>query len=219
LFDWATTAYEASTNQKTLPHAIIALNCTDIRLPEEQWTADIATASLLSSVETCLDPIHGNPKLRDLARRHGEKTIQDLIFCYYSSFTVVRLPDNKNYPLLSNQLQLLYTQIHDKCEEVHRSKHEERVAFNSEDLNFYIQRAFDHFSAGLDRPFDFRKIDLQRHPIPHNLGGYVLRLALLVKDEMPEKDANWIFDTMNTMVASSVFSDFLRHHSCTMGLY
>jgi hypothetical protein len=36
---------------------------------------------------------------------------------------------------------------------------------------------------------------------------------------MPEKDANWIFDTMNTMVASSVFSDFLRHHSCTMGLY
>jgi hypothetical protein len=218
LFDWATKAYEASTNQQTLPHAIIALNCTDIRLPADQWTVERATANLLSAVETCLDPTNGNPKYRELARQFGQHTIEDLIHCYYSSFTVVRIPDNKDYPLLLNQVQLLYTTIYKRCQAVHFNKREARVALNSGDLNFYIQKAFDHFSLRLDRPFDFKKIDLQRNPIPHNLGGYILRLALLIKDTMPDKNANWIFDTMNIMVASCVFSDFIRYHTSTISL-
>jgi hypothetical protein len=215
LFDWATKALEASINQSTLPHAIIALNFTHIRVPVDQWTLEGATNCLLSAVETCLHPTYANPRYRDLARQYGQRTILGLIKCYYSSFTVVRLPDDKDYPLLLNQVQLFYTTISNRCQTVHFQKRKERVALNSEDLNFYIQKAFDHFTLRLDRPFDFKQIDLRRNPIPQNLGGYILRLAVAIKDVLQDTDANWIFDTMNIMVASCVFYDFVRYHTGT----
>ncbi|KAF2475025.1 uncharacterized protein BDR25DRAFT_280671 [Lindgomyces ingoldianus] len=212
LFEWAFASLEASTNQGTLPHAVIAINFTDVRVDSGSWNVQYATNALLHANKHVLESVTGVPKLQKLAdkwRRKNKRihSILDLIHCYYASFQVVRIPDDKNLFLLSKQVSQLHTTIADRCEKAYLSKKRARLLSSAEDFSFYIQQAFNHFSRKLDRPFDFKVYSLRRNPIPQNLGDYILRVAIAIQESSPHETGQWIFEKLSFMVASCFLYD------------
>ncbi|OWY57034.1 zinc ion binding protein [Alternaria alternata] len=78
---------------------------------------------------------------------------------------------------------------------------------SAEDLSFYIQKAFTHFSKDLNHPFDFKSYSLIRNPIPQNLGGHILRVAIVMQRQYPNRAGEWIFENLSFMVASCFLYD------------
>lgn len=218
LFDWASGSFKASTNQGTLPHAVIALNFSHV--DSNLWDPLIATQKLLDENRHVLDPIEGVPKLQKLAdkwRRKNKRihTIRDLIHCYYASFTVVRLPNEKDLLLLSKQVSQLHTTIVERCQLAYFEKKRARLLFSSEEFGFYIQQAFTHFSRNLHQPFDFKEYSLRRNPIPQNLGDHILRMAISLQKKFSQASGHWIFDKLSFMVTSSFLYDCVTYRKGT----
>ena len=218
LFDWASESLKASTNQGTLPHAIIAINFTDIQVAKELWDPLNATQHLLNMNKQVLGPLNygGVSKFLRLKEKWTRKgrvihSIRDLIHCYYASFSVVRLPDEKDLLLLSKQVSQLHTTIADRCEKSYLEKKRARLLSSSEDFNFYIQQAFTHFSRHLHQPFDFKEYSLRRNPISQNLGDHILRMAIALQQKFPERSGHWIFDKLSFHVASCFLYDCITY--------
>jgi hypothetical protein len=81
---------------------------------------------------------------------------------------------------------------------------------NSENLNIYLQSAFDHFSQDLDMPFNFMDVSFMINPIPQDLAGNILKLAVAMKAryDNPRK----IFEELSLMVASCIILDCVRQN-------
>ena len=89
-----------------------------------------------------------------------------------------------------------------------------RMLLDVEELQSYLDNAFDHFSKTLDAPFDFVQASLANSPIPLNFGGNVLKLAItLMSLWKNETDARKIFDEFSHMVASCIMFDLTRNKS------
>lgn len=159
LVEWASTSFESSVGQPALPHLIIALNATELAIDPSQWDVSQATKKFLSDMEKGFESI---PKLQDCVERWREcgreiRTTEDLLKCYYSSVTIVRIPAKGRYMLMDEQIMKLKKEISNKSHQSHYTKKRVRMLSNSDDLQLYLQFAFDHFSKSLDVPFDFVK--------------------------------------------------------------
>ena len=82
---------------------------------------------------------------------------------------------------------------------------------NSDDLQLYLQLAFDHFSQNLEAPFNFVEVALKINPIPSDSSGNILKLAVAIKDRHPFAKVLEIFDHLSVMAASCVMLDIHRH--------
>ena len=105
--------------------------------------------------------------------------------------------------LMDEQVAKLHTEIVVKKKKVH-------MLSNSEDLQLYLQLAFDHSSRNLDEPFNFVKVALKVNPIPSDFGGNILKLAVAIKDHHPLWKLAKIFEHLSLIVASSML-DIDRH--------
>ncbi|KAL8916178.1 MAG: hypothetical protein Q9172_006425 [Xanthocarpia lactea] len=213
LVGWASASFEKSLGQPALPHIIIALNATDLAIDASQWDVEEATNKLLSSVESAINTI---PILQDHVawwRANGRvvHTTKDLLECYYSSVTVVRIPMKGRYMLIDQQVEKLHTQIMMKGNQSHYKKRKVGMLSDSEDLQLYLQLAFDHFSQDLDTPFDFVSIALKINPIPSDFGGNILKLAVSIKNRYRSWRVVEIFEQLSLMVASCIMLDIHRH--------
>ena len=112
--------------------------------------------------------------------------------------------------LIDEQVAKLHTEIVVKCSLSHNTKRKVRMLSNSEDLQLYLQLAFDHFSLNLDEPFDFVKVALKVNPIPSDFGGNILKLAVAIKDQHPSWNVAQIFEHLSLMVASCIMLDIYR---------
>jgi hypothetical protein len=205
-----------SINQPTLPHAIVAVNATEIGVHESEWDVSKATENLLASVQTALNRGSGVPEFIHLAetwRSRGREIncVLDLIHCYYSSFSVVRLPVKGRYGLLSNQIRKLHKKIVDCCKISYDAKRRARMLLTSDALNIYLQSAFDHFCLQLDRPFNFVEISLKVNPVRLDFGGNILQLAKVIGTALGRKSGPQIFQHLSYMVASCVLLDVIRN--------
>lgn len=189
------------------------MNATDLNINPLEWDGDKATEHLLASVINALHPITGVPKFVRLAniwRGRGKpiETMLDLVHCYYSSFSVVRIPIKGRYPLLQQQIDRLHKTILTKCHDSHTAKQKAKMVSNSGQLKVYIQSAFVHFSQRLEKPFDFVEVSLRHHPIALDFGGHILQLALaILGQDWCNGNGQWIFDKLSDMVASCVLLD------------
>lgn len=213
LVGWASASFEKSLGQPALPHIIIALNATDLAIDASQWDVKEATKSLLSSVETAINTI---PALQDHVawwRANGRiiHTTKDLLECYYSSVTVVRIPMKGRYMLIDQQVEKLHTEIMMKSNQSHYKKQKVRMLSNSDDLQVYLQLAFDHFAQDLDTPFDFVSVALKINPIPSDFGGNILKLAVSISSRHPSWRVVDIFEQLGLVVASCIMLDIYRH--------
>ncbi|KAL8754211.1 MAG: hypothetical protein Q9199_004499 [Rusavskia elegans] len=213
LVGWASASFEKSLGQPALPHIIIALNATDLAIDASQWDVKEATNKLLSSVETAINTI---PALQDHVawwRANGRviHTTKDLLECYYSSVTVVRIPMKGRYMLIDQQVEKLHTEIMMKSNQSHYKKQKVRMLSNSDDLQLYLQLAFDHFAQDLDTPFDFVSVALKINPIPSDFGGNILKLAVSIRNHHPSWRVVDIFEQLGLVVASCIMLDIYRH--------
>lgn len=213
LIAWASASFEKSLGQPALPHIIIVLNATDLAIDASQWDVKEATQKFLSDVETSIERIPAFQALLEFWRGKGcsIRTTKDLLECYYSSVTVVRIPTKGRYMLIDKQVAKLHTEIVIRCSQSHHKKRKVRMLSNSEDLQLYLQLAFDHFSLNLDEPFNFVKVALKVNPIPSDFGGNILKLAVAIKDHHPSWKVAEIFEHLSLMVASCIMLDIHRH--------
>jgi hypothetical protein len=88
-----------------------------------------------------------------------------------------------------------------------------------DDLQAYLQEAFNHYANTLESPFDFVQASFQNLPIPPDFGGNILKLALNIVDLFQGQsddsipDARRIFSEIGYMVASCIMLDNARHKS------
>jgi len=216
LIQWAVAVLETSSNQPVLPHAIIVLNASENTTDPELWDVDKSTTALLTSV---VRAVHQNHKLREYAEfwRQFEKSIESvesLLLSYYSSVRVVRIPERGRPNLIHQQIQRLYQEITNAAKQSYESKHKIRMLLNSDELQPYLQYAFDHFCRDLDTPFDFVQASFANNPIPSDFGGNILKLAINIMSVWRDKlDGPLIFKELSYLVASCVMLDSARRRT------
>jgi hypothetical protein len=126
--------------------------------------------------------------------------------------------------LVQAQIRSLYANITVACEMARDRKTGLRMLLDAEELQSYLQCAFDHFAASLDRPFDFVQASFSNSPIPLDFGGNILKLAIRVMQVWRNKaDAQQIFQELSYMVASCIMLDCARQktrgrHAALMAL-
>ncbi|KAF2134377.1 hypothetical protein P153DRAFT_402048 [Dothidotthia symphoricarpi CBS 119687] len=210
LITWASSSIEKSLNQPTLPHAVIALNATDTKVDQQEWDPEHATKLLMSNVS---DAVNRNPtycELREYWTNQGKpiRTMEDLLKCYYSSVTVVRIPGEGRYMMIDEQVKKLHDVVSKRCTESFNAKRKSRMLSNSDALNVYLQCAFDHFAQDLHTPFNFMDISFKINPIPLDFGGNILKLAVAMKSQY--NDPTRIFQELSFMVSSCILLDIAR---------
>lgn len=173
---------------------------------------DRATEVLTAKVR---DAVKNVPYFKDRAawwsgKGKKIKTMADLIQCYYSSFSVVRIPVKGRYNLIHEQVGKLYDTIAGKCEESLAVKQQNHQDYTSEALGTYLQAGFDHFSKNIDVPFNFMDVALKLNPIPKDFTGHILSLAAFVRQILFTSDGEHIFRCISSHVASCIQLDIFR---------
>ena len=85
-------------------------------------------------------------------------TMKDLLECYYSSVTVIRIPAKGRYPKIDDQIRELRNLLQKRCVESSSAKLKSRMLSSFDELNMYLQCVFDHFSQDPDNPFNFIEV-------------------------------------------------------------
>lgn len=209
LLDWADANYTKSTNLPSKPHAIIALNKSEHTTTEEQWKTRFATANLLST------DIRANNTFKKYATKWRNAQVQirdtsDLLRCYYSSVTVVRLPQKSRAQLMHEQCGVLYKAIFKCCEESMETKKERRMLPDADEFGLYISLAFDHFSESLELPFDYVEASLKHQPPPVSLADNIINFARMIANQDPQLQIAQLFTKLAPMVASCLMLDSAR---------
>lgn len=216
LLAWGAASIDKSVNQPTLPHAIIVLNATE-DIDEKEWDIETATKLLMEDIRGAICQV---PQVEEYARiwRQSGRTIRsthDLLKCYYASVSVVRIPSRGRYMLMDEQVEKLLGLMQLKCEASLLNKRRLRMLATAEKLQIYLQAAFDHFAQDLRTPFDFIKEALKHNPVPRDLGGNILKLALLIQANSgnhDHPDAARIFTAMSPILASCFHLDSVRQN-------
>jgi predicted acylesterase/phospholipase RssA len=216
LIEWAEAALQKSSNQPVLPHAIIVLNACENATDPDLWDVNASTATLLESVRQA---IYQNHNLRRYASfwellKRPIDSVEDLLLSYYSSVRVVRVPERGRPKLINEQLQRLYHEIGEAAAKSRDKKHQVRMLLNSDELQPYLQYAFDHFCRDVDAPFDFVQASLANNPIPSTFGGNILKLAINIYEVWGDAlSGALIFKELSFLVASCIMLESARHRT------
>lgn len=214
LIVWADAVIETASNQPVLPHAIIVLNASDNQ-DVNLWKVDASTTALLDEINLAVDK---NPRLKELAQKWNERgfyinSIHSLLLAYYTSVRVIRIPEKSQPSLIHDQIKILYNEIGYSVTESHSAKHRKRLKLNAEQLQPYLQQAFDHYCRDLHNPFDFIKASFADSGIPSDFCGNTLKLAVNIMNHWVGRiDGALIFREMSFIVASCVMLDAVRNH-------
>ena len=220
LVNWAAAALETSSNQPMLPHAIIVLNASENDIDPSLWDTNEATTKLFDSLSRVVSQNATFKKYTLFWQKRGRKieSVQDLLESYYSSVKVVRVPANGRPNLIVAQVKMFYSSIQSACLSARRRRGELRMLLDADELQSYLQSAFDHFARNLDDPFDFVQASFINSPIPLDFGGNILKLAIKFMEAWENKvDGPTIFAELSYMVASCIMLESAR--SKIRGLY
>ncbi|KAH7147389.1 hypothetical protein DER46DRAFT_670987 [Fusarium sp. MPI-SDFR-AT-0072] len=216
ILGWGAPSIDESANQPTLPHAVIVLNTTE-DLDDKELDIKVATELLMEDVRSAVRQV---PQVEENARiwkqrGHNISSTHDLLKCYYASVIVVRVSARGRYMLMDEQIEKLFKLIQLKREASPLNKKRLRMLATAEKLQIYLQAAFDHFAQNFTVPFDFIKEALKHNPVPRDLGGNILKLALFTQENSPDQphcNAAHVFTTMSPMLASCFHLDSARQN-------
>ena len=114
----------------------------------------------------------------------------------------------------------LYDEICEACQESRKKKQSLRMLFSTEEFHQYLQSAFDHFADNLHDPFDFVQTSLVNSPIPPDIGGNILKLAINIMTVKAKRNsrkmlsADDIFYELSFLVPSCIMLDEERQSRC-----
>ena len=213
LVNWAAAALEKSSNQPVLPHAIIVLNASKYDIDPDLWDVDTSTSRLFENLSRT---VYHNPTFKKYAQfwrdRHRLiETVEQLLHSYYRAVNVVRVPTRGRPHLIQTQVETLYACIASACSDARERKAELRMLLDADELQPYLQYAYDHFACDLNSPFDFVQASLTNSPIPHDFGGNILKLAISFMEQWENTaDIQIIFTELSYMVASCIMLESAR---------
>ena len=195
-----------------MPHAIIVLNATQPGVDDDEWDISTATNRLMQHVANA---VYENPLFAKYAehwRRKGKQisNMLDLVRCYYTDISIIRIPQKGRYMLADTQIYKLHQRIILHCDASFSAKADAHMLSNVEELNAYLQAGFDHFTTKDDKPFNFIDVALRNNPIPRDFGDHILSLAATVAGVTHVRDGPHLFKILSAMVASSIFTDCIR---------
>jgi hypothetical protein len=124
----------------------------------------------------------------------------------------VRIPAEGRPKLIQEQTEKLYLEIRKGCQKSIERKAALRMLLDAEELQSYLQCAFDHFARTLDIAFDFVEASFFNSPIPLNFGGNILKLAINIMELKEHLTGRSIFDRLSPLVASCIMQDSVRHN-------
>lgn len=155
------------------------------------------------------------PYFKNLAAEWQKKgrtinTTIDLIHCYYADINVVRIPKKGRYKLTYEQVNKLQSHIQESCNEARRKKSDAHMLSNSDQLNVYLQAAFDHFATKENLPFNFVQVALKNNPVPQNFEDQILGFAVKVQEVTKMKTVPRLFMRLSGIVAASIWMDCAR---------
>lgn len=198
----------------------MVLNATPAGVDESEWNPENARHSLLHTVRYSLDRVNGVPELQKLVyqwkyeRGIDIRSVEDLIHRYYSSFTVLRIPEAKgHYNLMHQQIERLHRVISANCRDSYEFKKTVGMLSNSDELNVYFQAAYDHFTTNLSAPFNFMEVSLKTNPLPETFGDHITQFAVAILKvlrqtrDRPPVTGDDIFGPLSSMVASCIVLD------------
>lgn len=228
LINWAADSLEKSLNQPTLPHLVIALNATDLDIDPSGWDPQSATEKFFEDYSEAV--FEDDSLLRRIADWNSKKdtkitSTRMLMDCYYSSIIVIKLPTKGRYTLLDKQIGKLREQIVLKTAISFEEKFHCSMLPDSDQLQYYLEAAFDHFAHGLNKPFNFIEVAHRRNPIPTNFAQNILKLATTLeihssgkafRKQWSEHPVTNIFMSMARMVASCIMLDIIRQRRMGM---
>lgn len=210
---WAAAALEKSSNQPVLPHAIIFLNASKYDIDPDLWDVDTSTSRLFDNLSRT---VYHNPTFKKCAqfwrdRHRSIGTVEQLLHSYYRAVNVVRVPTRGWPNLIQTQVETLYACIASACSDARERKAELRMLLDADELQPYLQYAYDHFACDLDSSFDFVQASLTNSPIPHDFGGNILKLAISSIEQWENTaDIQIIFTELSYMVASCIMLESAR---------
>ena len=203
-----------------LPHAVVVINKTSVEVDE--WDPTAATNSLLESIQA-FSGFGGDPGFEKLAAKWNSqdpsfhiRTAHQLLLKYYSTFTVVRLPDGRGrLGLLDNQAAALQEVVIQRCLESFSIKQTAHMPITWDGTLKYLQAGFDHFSNTLTRPFDFIKIDLESSPPPEDFADHIWALMLLLLQQIGKSKPQVLLSALGGVVGCCiVFNTREREGEC-----
>ena len=221
LLEWGNACLEKSLNQPVLPHAIIVLNAVDFGDEEARWDVETATAELLDIAQAAFEQ---EPFFQAYVRLwqdgHGIKisSAKEMLFKYYSSIKLIRLPQKKEktYMLIHDQAANLKKAIVEGCDRAKYDKQAARRLCTVDQLQEYLDAAFDHFIQKLDEPFNFIKVSLRSgdSQIAIDFPDHICTLASLVQEGATQGGQSLsgqkLFLGMSTLIASCIILDTVR---------
>jgi hypothetical protein len=124
----------------------------------------------------------------------------------------VRIPAEGRPKLIQEQVEKLYLEIRRGCGKSIEQKAALRMLLDAEELQSYLQCAFDHFARTLDVAFDFVEASFFNSPIPLDFGGNILKLAINMMEQEDHPNGISIFEKLSYLVASCIMLDSARHN-------
>ena len=124
----------------------------------------------------------------------------------------MRIPAEGRPKLIQEQIGKMYTEIKQGCQVSKERKAALGMLLNAEELQSYLQCAFDHFARTLDVAFDFVQASFFNNPIPLDFGGNILKLAINMMGQKEHTSGRSIFDKLGNMVASCIMLDSVRYN-------
>ncbi|RPA78867.1 FabD/lysophospholipase-like protein [Ascobolus immersus RN42] len=216
LITWAEFAVEHSSNQPTLPSALIVLNKVDTRTDEKDWDPDERTKKFFRRLEPEL--LVKNKKFQQWTdkwmkeRNHKVETVEELIKLYYSDVRVIAIPDAKQTDRLHKQLLSLYGEISSLSIDAKERKTNARMALEYKELLSYLNCAFDHFTEKPDEPFNFIDCAFRKNPIPDDFSGRILSFLIEFMRHLQRTNQREVYGHTCNMIASAILLDSTRNN-------
>jgi hypothetical protein len=212
----ASTVLEQSINQPTLPHAILVINSGASSVVRGVGSVSEQVFKWLNTSEGW-DAEFFRLKRTWEGRGKIIRTLQDLVWCYYSTIKVVEIPAKK-CPELYQQVTHLYDTIADSCNQTYHEKRQTRMLLDSESLATYVGSALDHFAQSPAAPFDFVQASVQNTPASLDIAGHLLHFTIELRARLPLYSGQKILEKLSEMAALCFKLDCIRNHSMKLAL-
>ncbi|CZR37777.1 uncharacterized protein FPRO_07032 [Fusarium proliferatum ET1] len=208
LLDWSKVGVQNTINQHALPALIIVLNGPT--LENEAWLGndhEVVTDAFFQAIEK---EISETTEFRELAQRHGDKTMRQLFSRSFSSVYVHYIPLEGFGSLgtsleIINQTTRLAKRVRRDAERVQAQRAESWTRFDTTQMSQVVHYAFAHLASGSSEPFDFGQCRRQISVPDTTEGHFSEFLGLSLKNKMEAR-----FDDTAAVIATSLLRNSLK---------
>ncbi|KAL9619192.1 MAG: hypothetical protein Q9160_006201 [Pyrenula sp. 1 TL-2023] len=211
LLEWSRVGTHNTVNQYALPALIIILNGRAVE--NEAWISDDKDAATRDSFMTIENEIKENNTLREMAMKHGDKSMKDLLLRNFSSVHVHYVPlegyrSLERSGVIVPKINRLAKQIRKDAERVQVQRRDTSTRFDANQLKLVFDYAFKHLASGSDDPFDFNQCRHQISP-PNSIEGHFAEFLGQCLQHSTETN----FDAAAAIVGSCLVRNSLKSDS------